>query len=230
MKWAVAAAALVVVTNGAILVSQYRQRTAPAATITIDVCAANLVGGGDSDRPPAIRLNLATDSTPVIPGLDSAGLTALGFSDASVRVAGRLRDSTFHWPRARPAWVRIAQQGDSFATFRALEVSPRRESLTRDSSSLILRGLIAFRGRSAAPPAQSGDSGGGHNHAAMAGTMEEVTIVPVVSEVLPAQLHLDRNQIATLRAAIPDSGGCTARRRVRIANGAGGGVQVVGIE
>lgn len=230
MKWAAAAAALVILTNGVVLVSEYRERSSATGTITIDVCAANLIGGGGSDQPPAIRLNLKMDTALAIPGLDSAGLKALGFSDANVRAAGRSRDSTFHWVRARPAWVRIAQQNDSFAAFTALEVSPRRESLTRDTTSLILRGLIAFQVRSSAPPAQSSDSGAGHDHAAMMGTRDETTIVPVVSEVLPALLHLDRTQIASLRGAIPDSGGCSTRRRVRIANGATGGARVVGIE
>jgi hypothetical protein len=230
MKWAVAAAALVIVTNGVVLVSEQRQRSAPATTVSIDVCSMNLVGGGSSDEPPAIRLLLATDSASTIPGLDSAGLKALGFSEASVRAAGRLRDSTFHWPRARPAWVRIGQTNDSLASFTALEVSPRPEALVRDSTSLILRGLIAFREEPVAMPASAPQDGAAHDHAAKPGLRASGIIRPVVSEVLPALLHLDREQIARLRTVVPDSGGCAATQRAQIANGATGSLRVVGIQ
>jgi hypothetical protein len=45
-------------------------------------------------------------------------------------------------------------------------------------------------------------------------------------EVVPFQLHLDRDQIASLRATLPDSAGCTITKQVVIAQGAKGGIWV----
>ena len=51
----------------------------------------------------------------------------------------------------------------------------------------------------------------------------------MVDEVIPSMLHLDRDQIATLRAALPDSAGCVIPRRVRVAQGSNGGLWVLDI-
>ena len=51
-------------------------------------------------------------------------------------------------------------------------------------------------------------------------------IYPAVLEVIPVQLHLDRQQIATLRAALTDTAGCAVTRQAVIANGAKGGIWV----
>jgi hypothetical protein len=230
MKWAIVAAAVVIVANGVVLVSERRERSAPATHTPIEVCAADLLSAGNADEPPAIRLAITADSPRVVPGLDADGLRALGFNEASVAAAGHPRDSTFHWPRARPAWVRIGQRGDSFAQFLALEVAPRREALTADSASLILRGLVSFREQPGQPVPDSMAAGAGHDHAALKRELPSGVLYAVVSEVIPSRLHLDREQSAALRAAIPDSGGCSVRRRVRIANGASGGVWVEGVE
>jgi hypothetical protein len=226
MKWAFAAAALVVVANSVVLVSVRRERSAPATIATIDVCPANLLGTRSSDEAPAIRLRLVADSPPVVPGLDAAGLKALGFSDPTAMAAGRLRDSTFHWPSPRPAWVRLGQPGDSLGSFTVLEVSPRREALSRDSTSLILHGLIGYRERwnEPAPPPAAG--GAAHDHAAMVRGRNPGILYPAVIELIPSLLHLDRGQIAQLRAGLPDSAGCTVRHRVQIANGSAGGIWV----
>ena len=43
---------------------------------------------------------------------------------------------------------------------------------------------------------------------------------------MPFQLHLDREQIASLRATLPDSASCTITKQVVIAQGAKGGIWV----
>jgi len=229
MKWAIAATALVVVANGVVLVSEHRARGAPATLTAIEVCSANLLGGEGSDDPPAIRLGLAADAPSVVQGLDSAGLRALGFSEASVLAAGRQRDSTFYWPRTRPGWVRLRQNDDSLGSFAVIEVAPRRAQLAGDSTSLILRGLITFRERRNDPPPASSAGGAGHDHAAMAPDGTPGIVYPTVSEVIPALLHLERDQIAQLRASIPDSLGCSVKQRVLIANGANGRIWVAAL-
>lgn len=226
MKWAIAAAALVVVANGVVLVSEHRARGAPATMTAIDVCPANLEGGGGSDDPPAIRLTIAAESLSIAAGLDSAGLRALGFSETSVLAAGRQRDSTFHWPRARPGWARLRQTDESLGSFTVTEVASRREQLTPDTTSLILRSLVAFRERRSEPAPGSTMSATGHDHAAMARIGTPGVLYPAVIEVIPVLLHLDHEQIARLRAGMTDSAGCTQRHRVRIANGSAGGIWV----
>jgi hypothetical protein len=226
MRWAIAAAALVVLANGIVLISERRARREPATVTAVDVCSANLVGGGGSDDPPAIRLGISADSPSVARGLDSAGLRALGFSEASAVAAGRQRDSTFRWPTARPGWVRLRQNNDSLASFTIVEVAPRREQLAGDSTSLILRGLIAFRERRSEPAPGPAVSGAAHDHAAMTRGPTRGVLYPAVIEVIPALLHLDREQIAQLRAAIPDSAGCTVKQRAVIASGSAGGIWV----
>jgi hypothetical protein len=49
---------------------------------------------------------------------------------------------------------------------------------------------------------------------------------PVVIELIPRQLHLDRSQIATLRGALGDTAGCAVKQQAVIANGANGGIWV----
>jgi len=51
-------------------------------------------------------------------------------------------------------------------------------------------------------------------------------IYPVVSELIPQKLHLDRLQIAALRGALADRTGCALTKPVVIANGANGGIWV----
>jgi hypothetical protein len=223
MKSAIAAIALVVVANGFVLASVGRERAAPATLITSDVCAGHLVGGGASDQPPALRLNLVPDSLSTPPGLDAPGLRALGFGDAVIGAVGRERDSTFHWPRSRPAWVRLRQRSDSLAQWEVVEVAPRREVLARDTASVVVRGLIGVRERRSGP---SPGGGAGHEHGGPVRLRTPGVIYPAVIEVIPVQLHLDRVQIAALRSALTDTVACAATKQAVIANGANGGIWV----
>jgi hypothetical protein len=221
MKSAGAAIALVVLANGFVLVSVRRERAAPATRTTIEVCAPHLVGGGTSDEPPALRLNLAPDSLSTPAGLDPAGLRALGFAETVITTVGRERDSTFRRPRSRPAWVRLRQQADSLGQWAVIEVAPRRELLARDSAAIVVRGLVGVRERWSGPP-----PGGmaGHEHGGPMRTSG--MIYPVVSELIPQKLHLDRLQISELRGALTDRVGCELTKQVVIANGAHGGIWV----
>jgi hypothetical protein len=138
-----------------------------------------------------------------------------------IAVVGSERDSTFHSPRSRPAWVRLRQRSDSLAEFTVVEVAPRRELLAPDSGSIVVRGRIALRERWSGPPP---DAMAGHEHAAPVRTAG--VIYPAVTELIPSQLHLDRRQIATLRATLTGTAGCAVRRQAVIANGRNGGVWV----
>ena len=89
MRPAIAAAALVVVADGLVLVSSSRERAEPATRTPIDVCAAYLSGGEKSEAPPALRLEFVRDSLGPLPGLDSTGLRALGFTEAAAVAVGR---------------------------------------------------------------------------------------------------------------------------------------------
>jgi len=216
MKWAIGAIALVVVANGIVLVSAARERAAPATFATIDVCAGHLIGGGTSDEPPALNLEVAPESLSTPPGLDAAGLRALGFAEAAIAAVGKQRDSTFRWPRPRPAWVRLRQRNDSLERWAAVEVAPRRELLGSDSASIVVRGLVAFRESWSGPPGRP-----------VAGRVRTPgAIYPAVAELIPSQLHLDRQQMAFLRASLTDTAGCATKRQALIANGANGGIWV----
>lgn len=218
MRSALAAIALIVAANTVVFVSARRERSAPATATTVEVCAAHLIGGAGSDDPPALRLTLVRDTSTTPRGLDSAGLRALGFGQADIAKAGQPRVDSARWTRERPAWVRLRQLDDSLRRFHAIEVAPRREQLTPDSTSLIIRGLVAIRWLRVGPPHQHAD-----------GSPAEDIVYPVVDEVIPSMLHLDRDQIATLRAALPDSAGCAIPRRVRVAQGSNGGLWVLDI-
>ena len=222
MRWAIAAITLAVVANGVVLVSTGRERAAPAALTTINVCADHLIGSGTSDEAPALRLSLAPDSVSIPPGLDAAGLRALGHTDAAINIVGRERDSTFHWPRPRPAWVRLRQRTDSLAQWAIVEVVPRREQLARDSTSIVIRGLTGFRVRRSGP---APEPVAGHDHARGSARTPGV-IYPAVVELIPSQLHLDHRQIAALRREITDTTGCAVKTQAVIANGATGGIWV----
>lgn len=215
MRSALAAVALMVAANGVVLVSASRERSAPATLTTIDVCAAHLVGGAGSDNPPALRLTLLRDTSVTPWGLDSAGLRALGFDQADVAKVGEPGRDSAHWTRERPAWVRLGQLDDSLRQFHAIEVAPSRDQLVPDSTSLIVRGLVAIRRLRIGPPHQHAD-----------GSSAEDILYPVVDEVIPSMLHLDRDQIAALRTALPDSAGCAMARKVGIAQGSNGGLWV----
>jgi hypothetical protein len=223
MKYAVAAIALIVVANGAVLVSVRRERLAPATLATIDVCPDQLIGGGSSDEPPALRLTLALDSLPTPPGLEAAGLRALGFSEAATAAVGRQRDSTFRWPRARPAWLRLRSREDSPGQLAVAEVAPRRELLARDSGSIVIRGLIGLRERWNGPPP---NAGAGHEHSAEGRPRTSGVIYPAVTELIPYRLHLDKRQVEALREAFSGAVGCGVRKRAVIGNGADGGIWV----
>jgi hypothetical protein len=223
MKWAIAAMALVVAANGVALVSVGRERAAPATLATIDVCNGHLIGGGASDQAPALRLVLAPESLSTPAGLDAPGLRSLGFAEAVIAAIGRAHDSTFRWPRPRPAWVRLRQQSDSLEQLAVIAVAPRRELLVRDSASIVVRGLVGIRLRwSGPPPAAAGD----HDHAAMSRGGAPGLTYPTVLELIPSQLHLDRLQIAALRSALTGTDGCAVKRQAVIANGAHGGIWV----
>jgi hypothetical protein len=224
MKRAIAAIALVVVANGIVLVSAGRERAAPATLTTVAVCARHLIGGGTSDEAPALRLWLAPESLSTPVGLDAPGLRALGFTETVVAAVGRERDSTFRSPRARPAWVRLRQQGDSLEEWIVLEVRPLREVPARDSLSIVLRGLVAFRERPGGPPPTPVP---GHDHAAMLRARATGMIYPAVTELIPSRLHLDHRQIAMLRSGIASTAaGCEGRGRALVATGASGGIWV----
>jgi hypothetical protein len=222
MKWAIAAMTLVVAATAVVLTSAWRERAAPATLTSIDVCAGHLIGGGASDQPPALRLVLAADSLSTPPGLDAAGLRALGFAEAAVAAVGQQRDSTFRWPRTRPAWVRLRQRADSLEQLDVVEVAPRREQLARDSGSIVIRGLVGFRERRSGPPP---DAVAGHDHGRM-GRRPPGVMYAAVIEPIPWQLHLDRDQVAALRATLADSAGCRSKKRAVIANGARGGLWI----
>ncbi len=223
MKWVLAAGALVVVANGVVLVSAGRERAGPAMHTTVDVCASHLIGGGDSDDAPALRLPLAPDSLFTPAGLEPDGLRALGFSEAVIAAVGRARDSTFRRPRPRPAWVRLRQRGDSLREWTVTEVVPPSERLPRDSASIVVHGLVSVRERRNLPPAAPTTA---HDHAAATGAPTAGVIHAAVIEVIPFQLHLDRLQIAALRAVLPDSSACAVKRQAVIASGANGGIWV----
>jgi hypothetical protein len=223
MKWAGAAVALVILANGWALISTARERAAPATRLTIDVCASHLVGGAGSDEPPALRLPVAPESLATPAGLDPPGLRALGFPDAAISAVGKERDSLFHRPRPRPAWVRLRQGHDSLEQWVVVEVAPRRELLARDSTSILVRGLVSFRVRMRGPPP---GPAAGHDHAAMGRLGTPGVIYPAVAEVIPSQLHLDRRQIAVLRGALADTAGCAVKQHAVIASGARGGIWV----
>ena len=225
MKWAIAAIALVVVANGVVLVSAGRERAAPATRTTIDVCAGHLIGGGTSDEPPALRLEIAPESLSIPAGLDAPGLRALGFTAAEIAAVGRERDSTFRWPRSRPAWVRLRQRSDSQERWAVVEVAPLRARLARDSTSIVVRGLVGVRERRRAPP----DPATGHDHAAMGRVRTPGVIYAAVLELIPIQLHLDRLQLAALRSTLTDTIGCARKRQAVIANGANDGIWVKAI-
>ena len=226
MKWAIAAMALVVVANGVVLVSAGRERAAPATLATIDVCAGHMVGGGTSDEPPALRLEIAPESLSTPAGLDAPGLRTLGFAETVIAAVGRERDSTFRWPRSRPAWVRLRQRMDSLEQWAVVEVAPLRARLTRDSTSIVVRGLVGVRERRRAPPP---DPATGHDHAAMGRVRTPGVIYAAVLELIPIQLHLDRLQLAALRSTLTDTIGCARKRQAVIANGADDGIWVKAI-
>lgn len=226
MRWAIAAIALVVVANGVALVSAGRERAAPATLATIDVCAGHLIGGGSSDEPPALRLEVAPEPLARPAGLDTPGLRALGFAETVIAAVGRERDSTFRWPRARPAWVRLRQRTDSLGQLAVAQVAPRRELLASDSASFVLRGRVGVQERRSPPPR---NPPGGHDHAAMGRVGRPGVIHPAVLELIPVQLHLDRRQMATLRSTLTDTIGCAQQRQAVIANGAKGGIWVKAI-
>lgn len=211
MRWAAAALALVVTANAVVLISARRERAAPVNRVSIDVCAAHLAGGGSTSQPPALRLLLAPDSL-VPPGLDSAGLRALGFAAHLATAMGHEADSTFHWPRPRPAWVRLRQTADSLANFRVARVASRRELLEPDSRSIVLRARIWVRQ--------------GFGEPSEDGVRPRGVLYPAVVEIIPSELHLDRHQSAALTRALSGATGCAARQRVVIATGKRGGIWV----
>jgi hypothetical protein len=223
MKWAIAALALVVVANGVALLSVRRERTAPATFVAIDVCAGDLIGGNASAEPPALRLVAAPESLSIPAGLDGPGLRALGFAEPVIAAVGRAPDSTFHWPRPRPAWARLRQGSDSLEQLTVVEVAPRRALLARDSASIVVRGLVGIQLRWRGP---TPTSAGEHDHAAMSRVRTSGLIYPTVLELIPSQLHLNRLQATTLRNALAGAAGCTPKRQAVIANGANGGIWV----
>lgn len=223
MRRAVAAMGLVVLANGIVLISAQRERAAPATRTTVAVCARHVIGGGTSDEAPALRLWLAQESLSTPVGLDVAGLRALGFGETVVAAVGRERDSTFRAPRARPAWVRLRQRSDSLGEWTAVEVHPLGARPVPDSTSIVLRGLVAIRERPAAPPP---DSAPGHDHAAMPRAHPTGVVHPFVIELIPPQLHLDHQQIAILRSGLADTAWCEVQRQAVIATGATGGIWV----
>ncbi|MBK6781471.1 MAG: hypothetical protein IPI38_17065 [Gemmatimonadetes bacterium] len=227
MRWALGGIALVVVANAIALVPARRERAEPAAFSTIALCPGQLVGGAGSDLAPAIRLVLAPDSGPPAPGLDAEGLRALGFTERVIAVIGQERPTGFHWPSPRPAWVRLRQAPeDSLRQFVAAEVRPRRELLVADSGSIVIRALVGLRQRMAAPAAPPTE---GHDHGGAARPPVPALMSASVLELLPSQLHLDWAQVTALRALPGDSTACGGARRVRIANGAEGGIWVAGV-
>lgn len=225
MKRALAAVTLVLVANGVLLLLGASERSAPATLTTVEVCASHLTGGPGSDEPPTLRLDLAHDSAPVPAGLDAGGLRALGFSEAALAAVGRRQRAEYRAPFDRPAWVRLRQRREPDWTLVAVEVAPRRELLRPDTSSLIVPGLVALRAHWRPPPADSG-----HVHGARPTPGEdESTVEPYVSELELSRLHLSRDQIATLRAELPDTAGCAITVEVVVAQGTRGGIWVAGV-
>ncbi len=223
MRRAIAAMGLVVLANGIVLISAQRERAAPATRTTVAVCAMHVIGGGTSDEAPALRLWLAPEPLSTPAGLDASGLRALGFAERVVAAVGRERDSTFRAPRARPAWVRLRQRSDSLEEWNAVEVHPLGARPVPDSTSIVLRGLVAIRERPTAPPP---DSAGGHDHAAMPRAHPTGVVHPFVIELIPSQLHLDHQQIAILRSGLSDTATCAVKRQAVIVTGANGGIWV----
>jgi len=217
MRPTLAALALIAVANTVVVISANRERAAPATFTAVEVCASHLMGGAGSDDPPALRLALVRDTSTTPRGLDSAGLRALGFDQADIAKVGRPRVDSARWTLERPAWVRLQQRQDSLRWFHAVEVAPRRDQLTPDSTSLIIRGLISIRWLRVGPP---------HQHADGPAPPPADILYPVVDVLIPPMLHLDRDQIAALRAALPDTTGCSITRPVVIAQGANGGLWV----
>ena len=225
MRWAIAGGLLVLVANAMALVPLRRERAEPATVATLSLCSGQLVGGPGSDLAPAIRLALAPDSGPPVPGLDAEGLRALGFRGEVIEVVGKERPAEFRWPMTRPAWVRLRQApGDSLHQFVVVEARPRREQLVADSTSIIVRGLVGLRQRMEGPPAPLPE---GHDHGAAA-LPGRAPLYAGVLELLPRQLHLDWAQVTALRAIPDDRTACGGTRTVRVANGAEGGIWVVG--
>lgn len=222
MRRAIGGVVLVVAANTIALVPVRQERARPATLAPVSICSRQLVGGPGSDMAPAIRLELAPDSGPPAPGLDAAGLRALGFTDRVIAVIGQERPTGFHWPSPRPAWVRLRQAPeDSLHQFVVAEVRPRREQLAADSGSILIRGLVGLRQRMVPSPE-------GHQHGGAAPATVPAPLTPGVLEVLPRELHLDWAQVTALRAVRDDSTACGGARRVRVAQGAEGGIWVVG--
>ena len=227
MKWAVLAMGLVIAANGAVLVSVYQERRSPARRVTIDVCGASTVGGDRSNQAPALRLETVTDSATA--GLDAAGLQALGFDAAVAAGLGRPRDSTFRWPRERPAWVALRQRDDSLKRFGVVAVASRREQLIPDSTTFVIRARVGIRYRSDVFPVGAPEAAG-HQHATPdTANIHSRMLQAAVVEVIPSELHLDRRQVAALREAPPKATGCRPRGRVVIASGASGRIWVESI-
>jgi hypothetical protein len=207
MKWGVAAVALVVVANGIGILPARHERNGTLSMIEIRVCADNLVGGATPDAPLRLRLDLATDSTgTAVPGLDVNGLQALGFPH---EVAGAIGGPFPTRPRGlalRPAWVRIRQQDAPQSRFVVVAVAPTLAALPRDSSSLVIRGLVGLT------PITRGGA--------------DRILTPMVREVLPAELHLDHFQVTVLQGARHEPTPCAAGLKAELANGAAGGVWV----
>jgi hypothetical protein len=216
MKWALAAAALVVAADAAVLIPAARERATPATRVTVAVCASHLIGGGSSGAPPALQLRIAPESLPGAPGLDSAGLRALGFTARMAAAMGKARDSTFRWPRPRPAWVRLRQQRDSLARFAIVQVAPRRALLAPDSTSIVIRARVGASVLFSEVP--RGPSGGG--------IRAPGRLYPTVEEVIPFQLHLDRRQSTALARALSGTSGCAVTQSAVIAVGGRGGIWV----
>jgi hypothetical protein len=209
MRWAVTAAGLVIAANAIVLVPVARDH--PVARVTIDVCAAAVIGGRQSQQAPALRLETVTDS--LTAGLDAAGLQALGFDATVARALGRTRDSAFWSPRDRPAWLLLRQGQDSLGRFSVVAVAPRRELLAPDSTSFVTRARVGVRYRFAT-----------------LGDRANASLFASVVEVMPSELHLDRRQIAGLGEASPKASGCRPRGRAVIATGARGGIRVESIQ
>ncbi len=227
MKWAILAAGLVIASNGAVLISVFREDRSLAHRVTIDVCGANTVGGERSNQAPALRLETVTDSATT--GLDAAGLKALGFDEGVAAALARPRDSTFRWPRERPAWVALRQRGDSLKRFGVVAVASRREQLVPDSSSFVIRARVGIRFRSDPSPG-GGPEAAPHQHGAPdTGRTSSRRLQAAVVEVIPSELHLNREQAGALREAAPKATGCRPRGRAVIASGANGRIWVESI-
>jgi hypothetical protein len=112
--------------------------------------------------------------------------------------------------------VRLRQRNYSLEQFAVVEVAPLGKSLARDTASLVVRGLVSFRERWSGSPLKPGPGRIGRPG----------VIYSVVTELIPSQLHLDRQQMAVLRSGLTDTVPCAARRLAVIANGANGGIWV----